>query len=59
MDAGQLLVKYDARLRDTVAADVVQEVTDTVQASVPRPHPPPLTHMRARRTRPQLIEQVH
>lgn len=31
VDNSHMLVKYDARLRDNVAVNVVQEVTDTVQ----------------------------
>jgi hypothetical protein len=31
VDNSHMLVKYDARLRDNVAAGVVAEVTDTVQ----------------------------
>lgn len=34
VDNSHMLVKYDARLRDNVAVNVVQEVTDTVQVRV-------------------------
>lgn len=33
VDNSHMLVKYDARLRDNVAVNVVQEVTDTVQVA--------------------------
>jgi hypothetical protein len=33
VDTSHMLVKYDARLRDNVAVNVVQEVTDTVQVA--------------------------
>jgi hypothetical protein len=33
IDNSHMLVKYDARLRDNIAVNVVQEVTDTVQVS--------------------------
>ncbi|KAF8064530.1 hypothetical protein HT031_003330 [Scenedesmus sp. PABB004] len=41
VDSKQLLVKYDARLRDNVAVNVVQEITDTVQVAETGTHMAP------------------